>query len=109
MRLIIMGQQAFGKDVLEKILDAGVDEVVAVYCEPDREGGSVDPIKEFALEKGIKVYQPAHFKDQAERYTKTRIDLFPSITTAAASWPVGCELAHYYGKYKIRLLVVLSH
>jgi len=66
MRLIIMGQQAFGKDVLEKILDAGVDEVVAVYCEPDREGGSVDPIKEFALEKGIKVYQPAHFKDQAD-------------------------------------------
>ena len=64
MRLIVMGQQAFGKDALDKILNAGVDEVVAVYCEPDRDGGKIDPIKEFALEKGIAVYQPAHFKDQ---------------------------------------------
>ena len=34
MRLIVMGQQAFGKDALAKILEAGKDEVVAVYCEP---------------------------------------------------------------------------
>ena len=33
MRLIVMGQQAFGKDVLEKIIQKGVDEVVAVYCD----------------------------------------------------------------------------
>lgn len=64
MRLIVMGQQAFGKDVLAKLLETGVDEVVAVYCEPDKEGKPVDPIKEFALEKGLPVYQPAHFKDQ---------------------------------------------
>ena len=61
MRLIVMGQQAFGKDALAKILEAGKDEVVAVYCEPDK--SNVDPIKEFALEKGIPVEQPAHFKD----------------------------------------------
>ena len=61
MRLIVMGQQAFGKDVLTNLLDAGKDEVVAVYCEPDKD--SADPIKEFALEKGIPVEQPAHFKD----------------------------------------------
>ncbi len=65
MRLIVMGQQAFGKDVLSKLLDINVDEVIAVYCEPDKEGGKVDPIKEFALEKGLPVYQPAHFKDQS--------------------------------------------
>jgi len=63
MRLIIMGQQAFGKDVLAKILEAGKDEVVAVYCEPDKD--SVDPIKELALEKGIPVEQPEHFRDDA--------------------------------------------
>jgi len=63
MKLIVMGQQAFGKDVLAKLLDTGTDEVVAVYCEPDRDGKPVDPIKEFALEKGLPVYQPAHFKD----------------------------------------------
>ncbi|MEZ5730841.1 MAG: methionyl-tRNA formyltransferase [Paracoccaceae bacterium] len=65
MRLIVMGQQAFGKDVLAKILATGTDEVVAVYCEPDKEGKPVDPIKELAVEKGLPVRQPAHFKDQA--------------------------------------------
>ena len=65
MRLIVMGQQAFGKDCLSRILDEGVDEVVAVYCEPDRDGKPVDPIKEFALEKGLPVEQPANFDDQA--------------------------------------------
>ena len=64
MRLIVMGQQAFGKDALAKILEAGKDEVVAVYCEPDREGKPVDPIKEFALEKGLAVHQPANFDAQ---------------------------------------------
>lgn len=65
MRLIVMGQQAFGKDVLAKLLEAGTDEVVAVYCEPDREGKPVDPIKEFALEIGLPVEQPAAFDDDA--------------------------------------------
>ena len=58
MKLIVMGQQAFGKDCLAKILEAGVDEVVAVYCEPDREGKPVDPIKEFALEQGLPMDDP---------------------------------------------------
>lgn len=64
MRLIVMGQQAFGKDVLETLINAGVDEVVAVYCEPDRDGAAVDPVKECALANGIPVHQPAQFKDQ---------------------------------------------
>lgn len=64
MRLIVMGQQAFGKDVLVKLLDENRDEVVAVYCEPDRDGKPVDPVKEFALEKGLPVHQPANFNDQ---------------------------------------------
>ncbi len=63
MRLIVMGQQAFGKDVLAKLLDTGTDEVVAVYCEPDRDGKPVDPIKEYALEQGLPVEQPANFDD----------------------------------------------
>ena len=64
MRLIVMGQQAFGKSALEAILDKGEDEVVAVYCAPDKEGKPLDPLKEFALEKGLPVYQPANFKDE---------------------------------------------
>lgn len=69
MRLIVMGQQAFGKDVLAKLLETGTDEVVAVYCEPDREGKPVDPIKEYALEQGLPVEQPANFDDPASLET----------------------------------------
>ncbi len=64
MRLIVMGQQAFGKEALAKILEAGRDEVVAVYCAPDKEGRPVDPLKELALEKGLPVHQPADFKGE---------------------------------------------
>jgi methionyl-tRNA formyltransferase len=59
-----MGQQAFGKAVLEALLARG-DEVVAVYCAPDKEGRPADPIKEFALEQGLPVHQPVSFKDPA--------------------------------------------
>ena len=65
MRLIVMGQQAFGKAALEKILEVGRDEVVAVYCAPDKDGRPVDPLKEAALEAGIRVLQPKNFKDES--------------------------------------------
>ena len=64
MKLIVMGQQAFGKDVLATLIETGTDEVVAVYCEPDREGKPVDPIKEEALARGLPVHQPANFDEQ---------------------------------------------
>ena len=63
MRLIVHGQQAYGKSVLEAILEKDVDEVVAVYCAPDKEGRPLDPLKEFALEKGLPVYQPESSKN----------------------------------------------
>ena len=62
MKLIVHGQQAYGKSVLEAILDNGVDEVVTVYCAPDKEGRPLDPLKEYALEKGLPIYQPASYK-----------------------------------------------
>ncbi|HUF87039.1 MAG TPA: formyltransferase family protein, partial [Thermohalobaculum sp.] len=63
MRLIINGQQAFGKAALEAILEKGTDEVVAVYTAPDKEGRPPDPVKEAAIEHGIPLYQPASYKD----------------------------------------------
>jgi methionyl-tRNA formyltransferase len=64
MRLIVMGQRAFGRDCLEKILDAGRDEVVAVYCTPEQEGVTADPLKAFALSKGLPVQEPANLHDE---------------------------------------------
>jgi methionyl-tRNA formyltransferase len=61
MRIIVNGQQAFGKAVLEALLERGED-IVAVYSSPDKEGRPPDPLKVFAEEKGLPVYQPASFK-----------------------------------------------
>ncbi|MGF1553038.1 MAG: methionyl-tRNA formyltransferase [Paracoccaceae bacterium] len=65
MRIIVNGQQAFGKAALEKILEAGRDEVVGVYTAPDRDGRPVDPLKEAAQEHGLPLFQPSNYKDQA--------------------------------------------
>lgn len=61
MRIVVHGQQAFGKAVLEKLLERGED-VVAVCCAPTKEGKAEDPLVEFAREKGLPVHQPASWK-----------------------------------------------
>ena len=61
MRIVVNGQQAFGKAVLEALVERG-ENVIAVYCAPDK-GSRVDPLKEAALAHGIPVHQPASFKD----------------------------------------------
>ena len=64
MRLVVHGQQAFGKSVLEKLLEKG-EEVVAVFCAPGKEGRPMDPLHEFALEQGLPVHQPASWRDDS--------------------------------------------
>ena len=61
MRIVVHGQQAFGKAVLEKLLERGED-VVAVCCAPTKEGRPEDPLAELAREKGLPVHQPALWK-----------------------------------------------
>lgn len=65
MRLILNGQQAFGKAALEKILEAGKDEIVGVFTAPDKEGRPPDPVKQAAVEHGLPLFQPASYKDEA--------------------------------------------
>ena len=45
MRVVVHGQQAFGRAVLEKLLERG-ENVVAVCTAPDKEGRPADPLKE---------------------------------------------------------------
>ncbi len=79
MRIIVNGQQAFGKDVLEALLDRGED-VVGVYCAPDQ-GGRPDPLKTFAEERGLTVHQPPSYKDP-EVWTQIR-SLEPDLCVMA--------------------------
>ena len=64
MRIILNGQQAFGKAALEKILEAGKDEIVGVFTAPDKEGRPADPVKQAALEHGLPLFQPSNYKDE---------------------------------------------
>jgi len=66
VRIVVNGQQAFGKSVLEKILAKGMDEVIAVYGNEDKPGVRPDPLVAFAREKGVRLEQPKSFKEEPE-------------------------------------------
>jgi methionyl-tRNA formyltransferase len=61
MRIVVHGQQAFGKAVLEALLNRG-DDVVAVYVAPEKPGQKADPLKEAAVAAKLPVYQPASYR-----------------------------------------------
>jgi methionyl-tRNA formyltransferase len=61
MRIVVHGQDAFGKAVLEKLLERG-ETVVAVFCAPDKDGKPRDPLAVFAEEKGLPLHQPKSWK-----------------------------------------------
>jgi methionyl-tRNA formyltransferase len=56
MRIAIIGQQDFGKAVLEACL-ARKDDVAGVFCAPEKPGARADPLRAAAEEKGLKVLQ----------------------------------------------------
>jgi methionyl-tRNA formyltransferase len=62
MRIILIGQAAFGATVFETLVKNG-EHIVAVYTPPDAPGGRPDPLKESARVKGMPVVQPRSFKD----------------------------------------------
>ncbi len=62
MRIVVHGQQAFGRAVLEKLIQRG-ENIVAVCTAPDREGRPLDPLKELALEHNLPLHQPSSWKN----------------------------------------------
>jgi methionyl-tRNA formyltransferase len=56
MKIAIVGQQDFGKAVLEAFL-ARKDEVAGVFCAPEKPGARPDALKVAAQEKGVQVFQ----------------------------------------------------
>jgi methionyl-tRNA formyltransferase len=61
MRIVVHGQEAFGKAIVEKLLERG-ENVVAVFCAPDKADKPEDPLKVVAREKGLPVDQPKSWK-----------------------------------------------
>jgi methionyl-tRNA formyltransferase len=56
VKIAIVGQQDFGKAVLEAFLARG-DTVAGVFVAPEKEGAKPDPMRVTAQEKGLKVFQ----------------------------------------------------
>jgi methionyl-tRNA formyltransferase len=62
MRIVVHGQQAFGKAVLEALIKRG-ENVVGVYVAPEKEGAKADPLKEAAIAAKLPIFQPSSYKD----------------------------------------------
>ena len=62
MKIAIIGQQDFGKAVLEAFLARG-DEAAAVFCAPEKEGARPDALRVAAQEKGLAVHQFKSLRD----------------------------------------------
>ncbi len=75
MRIICVGQAAFGEAVLRKLTERG-EEVVAVYTPPDT-AGKTNPLKELAIQMSIPVFQPESMRapEVYEEYARLKPDL----------------------------------
>lgn len=75
MRIVILGQAAFGEKVLATILGLK-EEVVGVFCPPDAPGKS-NPLKQLADANRIPVFQPKKMRglEVYETYTRLQPDL----------------------------------
>lgn len=74
MRIAIIGQQAFGKSVLEAFLARG-DEVAAVFCAPEKPGARPDPLRLAAEERGLKLFQLPNLKSPAAEGALRALDV----------------------------------
>lgn len=70
MKVIFMGTPDFAKESLEAIYNAG-HEILGVVTNPDKPKGRgmkkvASPVKEFATEKNLRIYQPLKIKNNEE-------------------------------------------
>jgi methionyl-tRNA formyltransferase len=74
MKLAIIGQQDFGKAVLEAFLQRG-DTVAGVFCAPEKEGGKPDPLRVLATERGLRTFQFASLKSPEATAAMRELDV----------------------------------
>ena len=74
MKIAIIGQQDFGKSVLDAFLARG-DAVAGVFCAPEKEGAKPDALRVSAQEKGLRLFQFPSLKDGQARDTMKALDV----------------------------------
>ena len=87
MRIVFMGTPDFAKESLEAIYNAG-HEIIGVVTNPDKPKGRgmkmvASPVKEFAIEKGLKIYQQLKVRNNTEFIEEIK-DLNPDVICVVA-------------------------
>ena len=87
MRIVFMGTPDFAKESLEAIYNAG-HEILAVVTNTDKPKGRgmkmiASPVKEYALEKELKIYQPVKVRNNEEFINEIR-ELNPDLFCVVA-------------------------
>lgn len=87
LKILFMGTPDFAKESLENLYDAG-HEIIGVVTNPDRPKGRgmkmiASPVKEYALEKNLKVYQPETVKNNID-FIKLVKNIHPDIICVVA-------------------------
>ena len=73
MKIALVGQQDFGKAVLEAFLARG-DEVAGVFCAPEKPGAKPDALRTAAQEKGVPVFQFQSLKADEAKAAMKKLD-----------------------------------
>ena len=84
MRIVIVGQQAFGKAVLDAFIARG-DEIAGVFAAPDKPGARPDPLVAAAEERKLTVHRFARYSSDEAQSSAGRIS-----KPISASWPMCC-------------------
>ena len=87
MRIVFMGTPDFAVGSLQALCESGKHEIVGVVTQPDRPKGRgnkmlMTPVKEYALEQGLTVYQPQKVKTL--EFVQTLRELQPELIVVAA-------------------------
>ena len=87
MRIVFMGTPDFAVGSLQALCESGKHEIVGVVTQPDRPKGRgnkmlMTPVKEYALEQGLTVYQPQKVK--TSEFVQTLRELQPELIVVAA-------------------------
>ena len=62
MRIVIIGQAAFGAKTLEALADRGED-IASAFVPPQKPGAGPDPLAEAARKRGVPVFAPKTYRD----------------------------------------------
>ena len=87
MKIVFMGTPDFAKKTLESIYNAG-HEILAVVTNPDKPKGRgmkmvASPVKEFAIEKDLKIYQPLKVRNNIKFIQEIK-ELNPDVICVVA-------------------------